>query len=92
MHSISTTTITRLAVAAASSASLCVGLAAPVAAQSTSPAAPATPVMVVKAGRLIDVAAGRVRENQAIVIEGGRIVAVGPLASTPVPAGANPAG
>jgi imidazolonepropionase-like amidohydrolase len=44
--------------------------------------------MVVKAGRLIDVAAGRVRENQAIVIEGGRIVAVGPQASTATPAGA----
>jgi imidazolonepropionase-like amidohydrolase len=85
MHSISTTTITRLAVAAASSASLCVGLAAPVAAQSTAAAAPVT---VVKAGRLIDVAAGRVLESQVIVIERGRIVAVGPQASTATPAGA----
>ncbi len=59
----------------------------PVAAQSTAATA-VPPVTVVKAGRLIDVAAGRVRESQAIVIEGGRIVAVGPQASTATPAGA----
>lgn len=47
-----------------------------------------TPVTAVKAGRLIDVAAGRVREDQVILVQGGRITAVGPAASTPVPAGA----
>jgi len=49
----------------------------------------AEPVTVVKAGRLIDVAAGRVRNDQVIVIQGGRIVAVGPAAGTNVPAGAS---
>jgi imidazolonepropionase-like amidohydrolase len=85
MHSISMKTVTRLAGAATASACLCAGAAAPVVAQSTATAAPVT---VVKAGRLIDVAAGRVRENQAIVIDGGRIVAIGPQASTATPAGA----
>ena len=43
-------------------------------------------VMVIKAGRLIDTVAGRVLENQTIVVEGDRIKAVG--ANLPVPAGA----
>lgn len=38
-------------------------------------------------GRLID-GTGRVIENGTLVIDGARIVAVGPAASTPVPAGA----
>lgn len=38
------------------------------------------PVVLIKAGRLIDVRAGRVVENQGILIEGERIKAVGPLA------------
>jgi imidazolonepropionase-like amidohydrolase len=38
-----------------------------------------TPVVLIKAGRLIDVRAGRVVENQGILIEGERIKAVGPL-------------
>lgn len=37
-------------------------------------------VVLIKAGRLIDVRAGRVVENQAILIEGERIKTVGPLA------------
>ena len=37
-------------------------------------------VTLIKAGRLIDVRAGRVLENQAILVEGERIKAVGPLA------------
>lgn len=46
-------------------------------------------VTVVKAGRLIDVAAGRVRTDQVIVIQGGKIVAVAPAGNAPVvPAGA----
>lgn len=46
------------------------------------------PVTVVKAGKLVDVAAGRVRSDQVIVIQDGRIVAVGPAGATTVPAGA----
>jgi imidazolonepropionase-like amidohydrolase len=45
-------------------------------------------VTVVKAGKLVDVAAGRVRNDQLIVIQDGRIVAVGPAGATTVPAGA----
>lgn len=42
---------------------------------------PAPPKLVlIKAGRLIDVRGGRVLENQGILIEGERIKAVGPLA------------
>ncbi len=39
-----------------------------------------TQVVLIKAGRLIDVRAGRMLENQAILIEGERIKTVGPLA------------
>jgi imidazolonepropionase-like amidohydrolase len=45
-------------------------------------------VTVILAGRLIDVATGTVRRDQAIVVEGGRIVTVGPLAAVTVPTGA----
>ncbi len=38
-------------------------------------------VTLIKAGRLIDVRAGRVLENQGILIEGDRIKSVGPLAT-----------
>ena len=38
-------------------------------------------VTLIKAGRLIDVRAGRVVENQGILIEGDRIKSVGPLAT-----------
>lgn len=38
------------------------------------------PVTLIKAGRLIDVRAGRVLENQGILIEGERIRSVGPIA------------
>jgi imidazolonepropionase-like amidohydrolase len=40
-----------------------------------------TQTVLIKAGRLIDVRAGRVVENQAILIEGERIKSVGPLAA-----------
>ncbi len=46
-------------------------------AQSKAPAPPK--VVLIKAGRLIDVRAGRVLENQGILIEGQRIKAVGAL-------------
>ncbi|MGH9927924.1 MAG: amidohydrolase family protein [Pyrinomonadaceae bacterium] len=42
--------------------------------------APAPRVVLIKAGRLLDVRAGRVLENQGILVEGQRIKAVGPLA------------
>ncbi|MGH9970645.1 MAG: amidohydrolase family protein [Pyrinomonadaceae bacterium] len=38
------------------------------------------PLVLIKAGRLIDVRAGRVVENQGILVEGERIKAVGPFA------------
>lgn len=47
-------------------------------AQSKTPAPPK--VVLIKAGRLIDVRAGRVLENQGILVEGQRIKAVGALA------------
>ena len=47
------------------------------------------PVTVIKAGRLVDVAAGRVREDQVVLVQGGRIAAVGPTGATPLPAGAS---
>lgn len=61
------------------------------AAQAPAAAAPATPTSVlVKAGRLVDVRAGSVLTNQAILIEGERIKEVGPAATvTPhAPSGA----
>ena len=49
-----------------------------------------TSFVFIKAGRLIDVRAGRVLDNQGILIEGDRIKAVGPLDSkhSMIPAGA----
>ncbi|MEP6635566.1 MAG: amidohydrolase family protein [Acidobacteriota bacterium] len=41
---------------------------------------PAAKSILIKAGRLIDVRAGRVLENQGILVEGERIKTVGPLA------------
>lgn len=41
---------------------------------------PPVSVTLIKAGRLIDVRAGRVLENQGILVEGERIKTVGPLA------------
>ena len=46
------------------------------------------PVTVIKAGKLIDVATGRVRNDQVIVVQGGKISAVGPAGTTEVPPGA----
>jgi imidazolonepropionase-like amidohydrolase len=55
----------------------------------SAPAAPlAGPVTAIKAGRLVDVAAGRVRNDQVVLVQDGRITAVGPAGTTPVPAGA----
>jgi imidazolonepropionase-like amidohydrolase len=54
------------------------------AAQTKTP--PAT--VVIRAGRLVDTRAGRVLENQVIVVEGERIKAVGAANAITVPAGA----
>ena len=48
--------------------------------QTTSPTTPS--LIFIKAGRLINVRAGRVDQNQGILIEGDRIKAVGPLQQT----------
>jgi imidazolonepropionase-like amidohydrolase len=52
------------------------------------PAAVPGPVTVIKAGKLIDVATGRVRNDQVIVVQGGKISAVGAAGVTVVPPGA----
>jgi imidazolonepropionase-like amidohydrolase len=46
------------------------------------------PVTAIKAGKLIDVATGRVREDQVIIVQGGKISAVGAAGTTVVPPGA----
>lgn len=46
------------------------------------------PVSAIRAGRLVDVTAGRVLDNQIIVVRGERIEAVGPASSTQIPADA----
>jgi imidazolonepropionase-like amidohydrolase len=51
-------------------------------------APPPAPIKVIKAGRLIDVAAGKVLTDQVIVIDQGEIRQVGPAGSVSVPAGA----
>jgi len=61
----------------------------PVAQCADIPAATPQSVTVIKAGRLIDVATGKVRENQSIVVQGRTITAVGPALSTAIPAGAS---
>jgi imidazolonepropionase-like amidohydrolase len=45
-------------------------------------------VTAIRAGKLVDVVAGTTVADQVIVIEGDRIKAVGPAASTSIPAGA----
>src|SRR5438093_9822226 len=56
-------------------------------AQALPPAAPApSRATVIRAGRLIDPATGTAAANQTIVVENGRITAVG--ANVPTPAGA----
>jgi imidazolonepropionase-like amidohydrolase len=45
-------------------------------------------VVAVRAGKLVDVVAGKVLDNQVILISGERITAVGPAGSVTVPAGA----
>ncbi|KGF82929.1 Xaa-Pro dipeptidase [Massilia sp. JS1662] len=51
-------------------------------------AAAADQVVAIRAGKLVDVVAGKVLQDQTILVSGERITAVGPSASTTVPAGA----
>ena len=63
------------------------GLAGGAAAQA--PAAPAgEPVEAIHAGHVVDPASGKVLTDQIIVVQGERIVAIGPAASTHAPANA----
>jgi imidazolonepropionase-like amidohydrolase len=62
---------------------LCIAAIAPLAADPPQPT-----VVAVKAGHLVDVTAGVVRDNQVVVITGDSVTAVGDEASTQVPAGA----
>jgi len=68
----------------------CIACAIPhvFAADAPAPATAAGPVTVIKAGKLIDVASGRVRNDQVIVVQDGRISAVGAAGTTAVPPGA----
>ncbi len=52
------------------------------------PVAAPEPITVIKAGKLIDVATGRVRIDQVIIVQGGKISAVGAAGVTAVPPGA----
>ncbi|MFJ1467001.1 Xaa-Pro dipeptidase [Massilia orientalis] len=45
-------------------------------------------VVAIRAGKLVDVVGGKVLQDQTILVSGERITAVGPTASTTVPAGA----
>ncbi|MBV9209329.1 MAG: amidohydrolase family protein, partial [Acidobacteria bacterium] len=60
----------------------------PLVAQQAGAGAKEKPPVFIKAGRLIDVRAGRVLESQGILIEGERIKSVAPLKSASVPPGA----
>ena len=61
-------------------------LAAPAASQAQTP--PSGQTVVLRGARVIDGTGGNPIDNAAIIIRDGRIVAVGPSAGTPVPAGA----
>ena len=52
------------------------------------PATTPEPITVIKAGKLIDVAMGRVRNDQVIIVQDGKISAVGAAGVTAVPPGA----
>jgi imidazolonepropionase-like amidohydrolase len=47
----------------------------------------AGPVTAIKAGRLVDVAAGRVRNEQVVLVQDGKITAVGPARTSPATRG-----
>jgi imidazolonepropionase-like amidohydrolase len=51
-------------------------------------AAESQPVTAIKAGRLVDVVSGRVRNDQVVLVQDGKVTAVGPAGATPIPPGA----
>jgi len=63
------------------------GLVAAAALAGAASPAPEAPTLVVHAAHLVDPAAGRVLDDVVIVVSGDRVSAVGPAATTPVPAG-----
>jgi imidazolonepropionase-like amidohydrolase len=65
-----------------------IGAALAAAAVFAAPAMAGEGVVAIKAGRLIDGLSGKVAVEQVILVEGARIKAVGPSASTAIPAGA----
>ncbi|WP_230840098.1 metal-dependent hydrolase family protein [Gloeobacter morelensis] len=65
---------------------LAAGMGLAMAAQAAEPAAEA--VVAVRAGALVDTAAGRVLNDQTILIEGERVRAVGPSGTVGIPPGA----
>jgi len=70
-------------------AGLLLAAVGPLAAQVPEPPTPAPPsATVIRAGRLIDGVSDNVATDQAIVIEHGRVTAVGPWSATRRPAGA----
>ncbi|HSC77487.1 MAG TPA: amidohydrolase family protein, partial [Candidatus Acidoferrales bacterium] len=60
-------------------------VAAPLA-ESQTPSA--EPVIAIRAGRLLDVREGRLKENMVLIVRGERIEALGPAAGLPIPEGA----
>src|SRR5690242_15377730 len=60
-------------------------LVAVIAAQDT---VPVPPVIVIKAGRLLDGTTKPALEHAVVLVRGDRIEAVGPASSVPIPAGA----
>ena len=80
--------MSRIAFTASTSVATIALLCCSLAANAADATAGANPVTAIKAGRLVDVAAGRVHENQVVLVQDGKIVAVGPVATTPVPADA----
>jgi imidazolonepropionase-like amidohydrolase len=67
---------------------LAVGLWAALAVSTVTADEVARDLKAVKAGRLVDVVAGRVLQDQVVLIRDGRVTAVGPARSTPIPEGA----
>jgi imidazolonepropionase-like amidohydrolase len=67
---------------------VCVVLLALVAAAAAQTPAPQPKRLVLRAGRLLDVKSGNTLTNQAIVVEGDKIVSVGPVAEIKAAAGA----
>jgi imidazolonepropionase-like amidohydrolase len=71
-------------------ASCFIGLGTTLAAGAASTEASTSPAQVtaIKAGRLVDVVAGRVRTDQVVLVQDGKITAVGPAGATVIPPGA----